>query len=137
MSRGAVLKSVLAVWIALWLFFLAREDKDGQYASLNYMYTHSASENARYVVGADLYDFLILCGKTMPPGSTYRLDGFGNFSIDAVRARYILWPLRSVEKDADFIAVYGRTDASYPGYSWRAGGGGMNCVILEREGGKR
>ena len=137
MSRGAVLKSVLAVWVVLWLFFLAREDKDEQYASLNYMYTHGVSENARYIVGADLYDFLMLCGKTMPAESTYKLVGFGELSIDAVRARYVLWPLRSVEKDADFVAVYGNADASYTGYRRLAGGSGINGVILEREGGER
>ena len=136
MSRGVVLKSVLAVWVVLWLFFLAREDKDGQYEALKYIYTHDAPENARYVVGADFYDFLVLCAETMPPESTYRLDGFGEFSIDDVRARYLLWPLRRVEKDAEFVAVYGNADASYPGYRRLTWGDGINGVILEREGAK-
>jgi hypothetical protein len=105
-NKQKALKIIFAVWIILWIFFLAREDKDGQYSTLRYLYTHDSEEKTRYVMGGELYDFLISCRENMPAGSTYELSGFQEFSIDEVRARYFLWPLKSVSEKGEFEINY-------------------------------
>ena len=126
-----ILKIIFAVWIVLWVFFLVREDKDGQYRDLRYMYTHGYEDKSSYVMGDELYDFLVFCRKNMPEGATYELSGFENLSIGEVRARYFLWPFRRVEKDPDFIIVCGKKGAKVPGYSRRAQYDGPGCLLVK------
>lgn len=111
LSKETFLKLVFTVWLVLWLFFLFREDKEGQYRSLEYLYTHSHNERVRYLMGNELYDFLNFCKKNMPEASSYELAGIENLSIDRVRARYFLWPLKNVAENADFKIVYGKDEA--------------------------
>ncbi|MEA3489281.1 MAG: hypothetical protein U9R44_02930 [Candidatus Omnitrophota bacterium] len=111
-----MLKLIFTVWVVLWVFFLVREDKDGQYGSLAYLYTHGYNDKVRYIMGGRLYDFLVFCERYMPKGTTFDLSGFEPFSIDEVRARYFLWPLRSVGNNPDFVIVYGETTGSPAGY---------------------
>lgn len=106
---------ILAIWVVLWLVFLLREDKDGQYRDLKYFYTHSYDDNVGYLLGEKLYAFLESCRQNIPKGSTYELSGFEKFSIYEVRARYFLWPLRSVSADPDFKIVWdGGSGVVYP-----------------------
>ena len=133
MNKQRILKLAFAVWIVLWVFFLAREDKDGQYRSLAYNYTHGYADKVRYLMGADLYDFLVFVAGNMPEDATYELAGFEKFSIDEVRARYFLWPLKSSAGGADFRVVYGGGEPPGPGYAeYKKGPGGR---LLKKEGG--
>jgi len=108
---------ILIVWAACWIFFLAREDKDGQYASLKYFYTHDYADKQRRLLGDDLYEFLVFCMGKLPQYESYKLLGFEKFSIKEVRARYFLWPLRSVPEGAKYVIVYGRSPSRLAGYS--------------------
>lgn len=109
--------SIFALWLVLWFFFLVREDKDGQYKALAYLYQHGYNDKVRYLMGPELYDFLVFCKKHMPNDSTYQLVGFKRFSgdlrmgpekmsISEVRARYFMWPLRNAGKGAEFKIVH-------------------------------
>ena len=42
---------------------------------------------------------------------------FEEFSIDEVRARYLLWPLRAEKGRTDYKIVYGGSDIKFPGYT--------------------
>ncbi|MFH1552512.1 MAG: hypothetical protein ABID83_02585 [Candidatus Omnitrophota bacterium] len=116
LNKRNIFKTIFAVWIVLWIFFLIREDKDGQYRSLGYLYTHGYNDKVRYVLGDELYDFLIFCRQQIPEGSSYELVGFKKFSIYEVRARYFLWPLRHVKEDPDFKIVYEGQETPGDGY---------------------
>ena len=117
MHKKRVLTIVFIIWVVLWVVFLVREDKDDQYKSLVYAYTHSPEENVRYMMGKDLYDLLILSKTDIPEGSTYVLEGFDEFSIKEVRARDYLWPLKSVKDNPDYVIIYGSQQVDAPGYA--------------------
>ena len=106
-KKEHVFKTITFVWLVLWVFFLIREDKDGQYRSLMYMYTHDQQENMRHVYGEGLYDLVSYCADNMREGSTYNMTGFDRFSIKEVRARYLLWPFERVDRDADYMVMLG------------------------------
>ncbi len=116
LKKTNIFKLILTVWLVLWLFFLIREDKDNQYQSLGYLYTHGYDEKIEYLLGGELYDFLVFCRGNMPEGSTYEILGFEKFSIKEVRARYFMWPLKSVGEDPDFKIVHGGQEADTRGY---------------------
>jgi hypothetical protein len=124
MNKHLVFKIILSVWLILWVLFLIREDKEGQYRSLAFMYTHGREEGMRHLYGEGLYDLAVYCAKNMREGSTYNMTGFAKFSIEEVRARYLLWPLRRVDRDADYIVMRGM-EKEMPGYelSGKAGDG--------------
>ena len=116
-NKQNVFKTIIIVWLVLWIFFLFREDKDGQYRSLMYMYTNGETEKMRYIFGGDFYDFLVFCKENLPEGSTYELLGIERFSIREVRARYFLWPVKNVKSGADFNIVYKAANVKrIPGY---------------------
>jgi hypothetical protein len=117
LKKENFLKLVFAVWLTLWVFFLVREDKDGQYKTLKFLYTHNTEEKTGYIMGEELYGFLLFCRDNVPAGSTYELTGFKKFSIDEVRARYFLWPLRNTSENPDFKIVYSRKKQRIPGYN--------------------
>ena len=124
---------ILIVWVVLWMFFLVREDKDGQYRMLKYFDTHSPEERVSFLVGDDLYDFLVFCRKNISPGATYELLGFEEFSIKEVRARYLLWPLKSVAEDPDFMIVYGEPARKVPGYKEYRTYGNTGLILARKE----
>ncbi|MGB2601814.1 MAG: hypothetical protein WBD00_04165 [Candidatus Omnitrophota bacterium] len=107
LNKEHVFKVIIIVWLVLWVFFLIREDKDGQYKSLKYMYTHNQAEGMRHVYGEGLYDLVSYCADNMREGTTYNMAGFKRFSIKEVRARYLLWPFKRVDRDADYIVMLG------------------------------
>ncbi len=116
MNKKVIFKLVIAVWLVLWIVFLAREDKDGQYKMIKYVFTHGEDDRVRYILGDDLYGFIVFAGENMPGGTTYKIEGFEQFSIDEVRLRYYLWPLKCVDNEADFIVYFGSADKKEPGY---------------------
>ena len=115
-NKQRILKVIFIAWIAFWIFFLIREDKDGQYQAMKYLYTHAGEERTRFIIGEPLYGFLLYCRENIPVGSSYELLGFKKFSINEERARYFLWPLVSVSEEPDYKIVYGKGVSSVPGY---------------------
>lgn len=116
-DKNKIFKIIFIVWIILWVFFLIREDKDGQYKSLKYLYTHDNTDRTRYVIGGKLYDLLVFCRYHMHAGSTFELTGFKKFSIYEVRARYFMWPLKSVAENGDYLISYGGKAPQVPGFT--------------------
>jgi len=98
---------VLIMWCVLWIFFLFREDKSGQYGLLVKFYKAAGYEKYQLIYGKDLYDFLLFCKKEIPEGSTYCLKNFDDFDVKKVRSQYLLWPLRATKVDPDFIILPG------------------------------
>lgn len=116
MTRKAVFKIIFIMWIVVWVFFLAREDKDGQYASLISSYKADYAGKLKILLGEELYGFIDFCLKELPENSTYRLEGFEKFSIFEVRARYLLYPLKQIETRPDYVICFGRSPDNIPGY---------------------
>jgi len=106
LNKKNLIRSILVIWCVLWLFFLIREDKDGQYRGLRELYCLKGEARTRHVIGGDLYDFLTFSREKIPQGSTYEILGFEKYSIDEVRARYFLWPLKAGKGGTDFKIVY-------------------------------
>jgi hypothetical protein len=130
MNKQRLLKGIFSVWLILWVFFLIREDKDGQYGSLAFMYTHGGKEGMRHLYGEGLYDLAVYCAKNMRERSTYIMMGFDRFSIDEVRIRYLLWPLRQADRDADYIVMRGDAE-DIPGYEF-SGKAGYGMLWAKR-----
>lgn len=93
-----------SAFLALWLVFMIRENKWGEYGELLYLYTHNDTEKRRFVMGEAQYDFLEFCQNVMPPGSTYNIVGLED--INLLRAKYMLWPARFELRNPDFILVF-------------------------------
>ncbi len=112
----SIFRITLIVWVALWLFFIVREDKHGQYAALRDLYGLSYESKVRYIIGAELYDMLKSCKNEMAEDATYVFNGFKEHSGEEVRARYYMWPHRQVYKYPDYIIAYKTPDNPPPGY---------------------
>lgn len=118
-QKEKIIYIIIGAWTVLWLVFLIRPDKDGQYAELKHFHSVSYDNKVKHLLGDELYGFLMFSKDNIPEGSTYALKGFGERSIYEVRFRYYLWPLKSVEKGSDYIIIYGDdevTDTSYNEY---------------------
>jgi len=124
-----VLKIAFAVWIGLWLFFVARElvikDNLRDYKAL---ITRSLEDKHAYMTGEDLYRFLKFCKANLPGRATYRLTGLEKGSVNKQRAVYYLYPLLE-SGDPDFILVYGSCSAKEDGYMMFAGSSGFGCIM--------
>jgi hypothetical protein len=96
-----------AVWMALWVVFIVKEDKDGEYSGIVRLYGLKGDEKTRFVYGDEFYDFLVLCRENIPAGSTFCVTGPETLSVKEVQARYFLWPLLSSGRDPDFKIFYG------------------------------
>ena len=107
---------ILLLWVVLWLFFIVREDKDGQYSTLGALYKSPNAEKTATIYGKDFYDFFVFCQKAMPKDASYEILGFDKYSIDEVRARYLLWPAKAGTCRPDFKIVYGRGRSVPAGY---------------------
>ncbi len=110
MRKRIVFIAIFSIWLILWLVFLIKENKSGQYRMLTYLYTHDYNAKVRYVMGESLYDFLSFCKKVIPAGSTYDFSGIED--LDEVRARYFLWPLRRDSHNSDFLLEHS-TDGKF------------------------
>jgi len=127
--KYTTLKIAFAVWIGLWLFFVARElvikDNIRDYRAL---VTRSLEDKHAYITGEDLYCFLKFCKANLPGRATYRLIGVEGDSIEKRRAVYYLYPLLE-SGDPDFILVYGSCIAKEAGYMMVAGLGESGCIM--------
>jgi hypothetical protein len=114
--KYTILKITLAVWVGIWLFFVARElvikDNLRDYKAL---IGKSLEDKHAYITGERLYAFLKLCKANLPPRATYRLVGVEEGSIEKRRAVYYLYPLLE-GGDPEFILVYGAPGVGKDGY---------------------
>ena len=107
MFFSRLLKICLAVWLALWVVFFLRENKDGEYKEFFDLTGKGLEEKRAYLLGEDFYDFLKFCQENVPPEARYKFAGLKPFAIEEVRAIYYLAPRKAVEEDYDYIFVYG------------------------------
>ena len=132
LTKAIIFSLIFAVWIVLWIVFLVRQDKDDQYSELRYLYTHGYNDKVSHIIGAQLSDLLIACGKDLPEGATYDIRGFDKFSIAEVRARYYLWPFRKTSKDPEFIIIYGGGNIP-EGYKEYRNYPGVGSVLVRKD----
>lgn len=130
MNLRFILRAILLTWVILWVVFLVRQGKRGQYAELAHFYSNGYNSKVRYLLGEDLADFLVFCAGKIPKNSTYDIRGFERFSIKEVRARYYLWPLYRTENNPDFIIVYGSSGPAPLGYKDFASNEGKGSVYI-------
>ena len=132
MKLKFIFKAILLTWIILWMVFLVRQSKKGQYEKLTYFYANDYNSRVKYLLGDDLADFLVFCAGNIPSGSTFDIRGFERYSIKEVRARYYLWPLYRTEDNPDFIIVYGSVGAVPDGYEKFKALEGKGIVYLRK-----
>ena len=124
-----ILKIAFAVWVVLWIIFVARElfikDNLRDYEALA---TRTLEEKHAYVTGDRLYGFLKFCKENLPQNAAYRLDGVEDGSIERRRAVYYLYPLLE-SSEPDFVLVYGSPAAEKNGYLAVAGMGGSGYIM--------
>ncbi|HNX90330.1 MAG TPA: hypothetical protein PKY78_01045 [Candidatus Omnitrophota bacterium] len=107
----------ISAWVIIWVIFLIRPDKKGQYPLLFKLYAARGEERIRTAFGADMYDTVIFCKNNMRPGATYRMYGFEKYSINEVRARYLLWPAKCTgDVEPDYKIVFGGGLVDEKGY---------------------
>ena len=127
--KNAALKIAFAVWIGLWLLFVAREllvkNNLRDYKSLM---TRSLDEKHAYVTGEDFYRFLMFCKANLPSGATYSLMGIEEGSIDRPRAVYYLYPFLE-KSEADFVLSYGNRAPEMDGHMIFAGISGSGYIM--------
>lgn len=91
-------------FLLLWVVFMIRESKKGEYRELKYLYTHNDIEKRRSIMVADEYDYLTFCKKFIPANATYKIVGLEDLAF--AQARYMLWPDRIDLKNPEFILVF-------------------------------
>ncbi len=114
--KNNIFKIAVGVWVILWAWFLIRElfvkDNIDTYGAL---LQRSLEGKRSYVTGDRLYEFLTFCGNKMPEGSSYKIAGLEDGSLDKRRAAYYLYP--DLEgNDPAYILVYDHPSAVYKGY---------------------
>lgn len=91
--KNDIFKIAFGVWVILWAWFLVRElfvkDNLDIYRAL---LQRSLEGKRSYVTGDRLYEFLMSCRNRMPEGSTYKIVGLEEGSLDRRRAAYYLYP---------------------------------------------
>ena len=116
-DKRTIFTILSAVWMVLWVVFIVKEDKDGEYSGIFKMYGLKGDEKARFAYGEEFYDFLIFCGQNLPAGSTFEVTGLETLSVKEVQARYFLWPLVSSNNSPDYKIIYGSPLKDIPGYT--------------------
>ena len=98
---------ILALWIPVWVFFLAWPLRKDPSRLANTFKLIRADTEARRAsaYGEEFYTFLRFCKDRLPVDSTFRLVGVDYASIDKVRAFYFLYP-SLVSEHSQFILVY-------------------------------
>lgn len=116
MPRFRLAHLVLAVWVVLWLLFLARPlIKDhllGQYTAL----VRASSEERRSIaIGKELFEFIRFCEASVPQASKYSVVGLEPVSLEGRYITYYLYP-RVPAASPDFLVVYKVSNFSKDGY---------------------
>lgn len=124
-----ILKILLAVWVALWIVFIAKElfvkGALGEYRNL---LARPLEGKHSYITGEVLYSFLDICMRAVPEKAAYKLVGLEKGSLEQRRAAYYLYP--RIESDhPEFILLYKTPNASYPDYEVVARMNATSCVL--------
>jgi len=105
-NKLLIMRVVFVVWIVLCINFIARELFKKGYIK-DYITLLSRDEDGRrsYVYGDDFYGLLKYFKDNAKPGTTFRISGIKELSVDDRRAVYFLYPfLKSSEPD--YILVF-------------------------------
>ena len=111
-----LIKICFIVWIVLWGVFFFKENKDGEYRDFFNLAERDLEGKRAYLVGEDLYSFLVFAGKNLPSGAKYKFEGLPDFSIEEFRSMYYLVPFKPVESGYDHILVYGNKEYVEEGF---------------------
>lgn len=106
----------MAAWVILWAIFLVRpffkKDLIGDYSNLSKLSTEG---KRALVMGQRLYEFIMVCNRSMPGPASYEIIGMEKDSLEHRRARYYLYS--NVEKEEpEFLLVYGTKNYERKGY---------------------
>jgi len=104
--KKSIYRVLLIIWAILWALFTVRElvvkKNMNDYRTL---FSLSLENKHAYITGKRLYEFIDFARARLPEGSSYKLIGIENGSIDQRRAVYYLYP-RLQKDDADFLLVF-------------------------------
>ena len=115
--RYKILKIAFIIWLALWVFFTARELflKNGHFYDYKELLSRSLDGKRSYVTGDEFYKFLVFCNEKLPRGSIYEWVGIEEGDLAKRRAAYYLYP-HLEKKDAEFILIYDKPGFGKDGY---------------------
>ena len=133
MKYNKIFKIIFIVWVALWVVFLVRENKKGRYGMILDLYRIERPYRAAYLMGNDLYGFLAASRDEMTKGSTYEIIGFDKYSIEPVRMRYFLWPLRAGKGNVDYKIVCKDDGSGWSGYKVIRGSGLDKKLLVNKD----
>ncbi|MBF0216264.1 MAG: hypothetical protein HQL30_04640 [Candidatus Omnitrophica bacterium] len=91
-NKKIIFRAVAATWVTLWLVFLIRPDKHGQYGQLARLFMKTREEKLVILYGKDFYGLLSYMKEEMPPFLSFDLKEKDDIPVNKVRARYFLWP---------------------------------------------
>ncbi len=121
--KRKILIGIFAVWIILWIGFIARElFRKRYFYDYKILLSRSLEGKHSYVTGDAFYEFLTFCNDKLPKGTKYDLAGILggkdiiDGSIDKRRAVYYLYP-NMPDKKAHFILIYDKLGVRKTGYS--------------------
>ena len=108
-SANKIFKIIVAVWVAVAIFFTVRgfiREKDKSTFRDYVTLARADWEGKRvFVFGKDLYEFARFCKLNLPEGAGYEIIGISEDSIDMPRLIYYLYPYIETD-DPDFILIY-------------------------------
>jgi hypothetical protein len=125
-NRKNFITIFFVIWVFLWIMFMLRENKPGQYADLRYYYAHSTySDKMKHMIGEGLYDFLAFSQETLPSRATYNILGIKHkekrsrdLFLPEIQVRYFLWPLEMNIKDPNFLLYFDSPYVPIDGYKF-------------------
>ena len=119
-KRHVDLKTVaaafIALWMALWIVFFLRENKDGEYREYVHLIGKDLEQKRAFLLGQEFYDFLKNASGKVPRSARYKFAGLPTFSILEIRGIYYLAPLKAVEEGYEYIFVYGEKGYNENGF---------------------
>jgi len=104
-TKIIIISGFLAAWIVLWVVFTARFIKQDLklYEQVKNM---TLDEKHSYILGEDVYSFLLFCKNKIPERANFMLEADLNV-YKTSRFIYYMYPMHLAE-NADFIVVYKR-----------------------------
>lgn len=119
MDKKAVSRTLLAIWIIIWAFFLIRpyfkENRLSEYMTLLSLPTEGKKA---YITGKDVYDFINFCNESVKKPSTYKIIGLTEDSLESRRAVYYLYPnIYTAVGYPEYLFVYKNKGFHQAGYA--------------------
>lgn len=104
-------KALFVMWIFFWLLFLIRGFVKGEFKRFKALSFATASEKKSYVLGENLYEFLVRCEKEIPVQGTYEITGELT-AHNKFRLVYYLYP-RTESDDPDYTLKMDKSNDKY------------------------